>query len=79
MKQKQLDQIIFKTQLGRISLRQCRKAYQLVFRREMPGNLAYAKALGLAIDKAGDRKVVNIIRAIDRIDGDPAFMAGWGK
>ena len=77
MQQKQLDQIIRRTQLGKISLRQCKKAYQLVFRREMPDRLAYIEALALAINKAGDRKVVNIIRAIDRIDGPIELVDGW--
>lgn len=77
MTQKQLDKIISKTQLGRISLRQCKKAYRIVFRKPMPDRLAYVKALFLCVEKVGDDKVARIIRAIDRIDGDPALIAGW--
>ena len=77
--QKNLDEIVFKTRLGRISLRQSRKTYQLVFRREMPDRLAYVDALFLAVEKAGERKVVNIIRAIDRIDGPKKLINGWEK
>lgn len=73
-----LDKIVFKTRLGRISLRQCRKVFQLIYRKPMPDSLPYVDALFLAVTKAGDDKVVNIIRAIDRIDGDKALMAGWG-
>ena len=43
----------------------------------MSDSLAYIDALVLAIEKAGDQKVVNIIRAIDRIDGDQTLRAGW--
>jgi len=79
MNQKQLDQIKLKTRLGKISLRQCRKTYQLVFRRKMSDRMAYINALGAAVEKAGERKVVNIIRAIDRIDGPIELIAGWGN
>ena len=79
MNQKQFEKFIAKNKLGRISLRQGRIAYLLVFREEMPGDLPYSKAIVLTITKAGEKKAVNIIRAIARIDGDPALMAGWGK
>ena len=79
MNQKEFEKFISKTKLGRISLRQGRIAYQLVFREEMPENLPYSKALVLAINEAGEKKAANIIRAIDRIDGDSSLMAGWGK
>ena len=65
----QLDDLIFKTRLGRISLRQCRKAFEIVFRKEMPDRMAYVDALYLATTKAGDDRIVSIVRAIARIDG----------
>ena len=77
--QKHLDRIISKTQLGRISLRQTRKSYRLTFRKEMPGNMPFVDALFLTAEKAGDDKLSRLIRAIDRIDGDPALVAGWEK
>ena len=77
MNQKELDKIIAKTRLGRISLRQCKKAYHLVFRSKMPEGLAYVNALAGAITKAGEGRVVNIIRAIDRIDGPLELIDGW--
>ena len=77
MRQKQLDQIKAKTRLGKISLRQCRKTYQLVFRRKMSDRIAYINALSAAVEKAGERKVVNIIHAIDRIDGPIELIDGW--
>jgi hypothetical protein len=73
--QKHLDQLIFKTRLGRISLRHSRKAYELVFRKKMPDTMAFVDALFLAVEKAGEDKVSRIIRAIARIDGDPELMA----
>jgi hypothetical protein len=75
--QKHLDKIVAKTRLGRISLRQCRKAYRIAFKKEMPGDMAFVNALFLAAEKFGDDKLARIIRAIDRIDGDPALIAGW--
>ena len=72
-----LDRIILKTRLGRISLRHCRKAYGIAFRREMPEDMAFVDALFLAAEKVGDNRVANIIRAIDRIDGDMKLIEGW--
>ena len=70
--QKNLDQLISKTRLGRISLRHARKSYELVFRKKMPDTMAFVDALFLAAEKAGDDKVTRIIRAVDRIDsGSP--------
>ena len=77
--QKHLDLIVFKTRLGRISLRQCRKAFAIVFRKEMPNEMAFVDALFLAAEKVGDTKIANIIRAIDRIDGETTLINGWGK
>ena len=77
MTQKRLDSIIDKTRLGRISLRHARKAFTVVFRKEMPNDMAFVDALFLTAEKAGDQKVANIIRAVDRIDGDLKLIKGW--
>ena len=66
--QKNLDLLVEKTKLGRISLRHCRKAYELVFRERMPDDMAFVNALFLAVDEAGADKVTRIIRAVHRID-----------
>ena len=79
MTQKHLDEIVSKTRLGRISLRHCRKAYLIVFRKEMPGDMAFVDALFLAAEKVGNDKISRIIRAIDRIDGPIELIAGWGN